>query len=123
MNLDQHLSEDMKERTATFLLDMHAHISAGLVSEADMEEAKAAALASCVVDHIRHAYGGETLYIPKGKDLDAVLLHHAIYKEFNGRNQKALAKKYNVSLQWVYATIKATQNRIKEKVQPALFDE
>ncbi len=78
MNLVQHLSEDIKERTATFLLDMHAHISAGLVSEADMEEIKAATLASCVISHIRHAYGGETLYIPMGKDLDALLLHHTI---------------------------------------------
>ncbi|GGA96000.1 Mor transcription activator family protein [Agarivorans gilvus] len=123
MNIDKLIAEDLKERTATFLLDIQAHLCEGLTNMTTLSEEQASELANSVVDHIRKAYGGETLYIPKGKELETALLHHSIFREFNGRNHKALAKKYGVSEQWVYSVTKQMQKRIKDKMQLGLFGE
>jgi len=120
-NLDDLLEDDLKQRTATFLLDLHAHLTAELQDKGDMQEKAANDTALEIVDHIRKTYGGETLYFPKGQELDATLRHHSIYKEFNGKNHASLAKKYGVSTQWVYAVIKEIDKRLKTKVQPDMF--
>ena len=121
MNVEQMLKDDLKQRTATFLLDLHAHLATELLDKGRMEPKEANDTAMDIVDHVRKTYGGETLYFPKGQELDATLRHHSIYKEFNGRNHASLAKKYGVSTQWVYSIIKEIDKRLKTEVQPDMF--
>lgn len=41
--------------------------------------------------------GGEMLYLPKRATLERELRHRAIVREFTGRNQRQLARKYGLS--------------------------
>ncbi|MOA58273.1 Mor transcription activator family protein [compost metagenome] len=44
-----------------------------------------------------------------------------IYDDFNGSNQSALARKYGVSLQWVYKIIKAVRKEEIARRQGDMF--
>ncbi len=44
-----------------------------------------------------------------------------IYQEFNGINHSELARKYGVSLQWIYKIVKAVQKEEMAKRQPDMF--
>ncbi|MDN5451260.1 MAG: DNA-binding protein, partial [Enterobacterales bacterium] len=40
-----------------------------------------------------------------------------IFSEFNGRNHSELAKKYSVSLQWIYKIVKAVRKEEQDRMQ------
>jgi Mor family transcriptional regulator len=47
-------------------------------------------------------YQGQQIYIPKMDSALRELKHEQIRKEFNGYNQTSLARKYNVSVSYIY---------------------
>ncbi|MCN2537284.1 DNA-binding protein, partial [Escherichia coli] len=46
-----------------------------------------------------------------------------IFREFNGRNHHELARKFGVSLQWVYSVVKRVRKEELDRMQGRLFDE
>ena len=48
--------------------------------------------------------GGLVLYIPKGCSNNSYR-NKAIIAEFNGKNHRELARKYGVSVQWIYSIL------------------
>lgn len=57
------------------------------------------------VDCIRKKHGGTEVYIPKGIALTLSRRDWQIWKEFDGSNQKQLAKKYTITTRQVYRII------------------
>ena len=47
------------------------------------------------------ARGGECVYLPKYESLAAASRNRQIRAEFNGRNYRDLAKRYNLTVRWV----------------------
>lgn len=66
-------------------------------------------------------FGGELVYIPKDSAFLRQKLHKEILAEFNGKNQRELAKKYGLSMQAIYKIIKAQIQRTKAEIYLA-FD-
>ena len=96
----------VKEKQGSeFLMSMSAQLAESLVN-AGVDEATANKCAWDAVDYVRKQHGGLVLYIPKGKNLDAVLQQMKIFEEFTGNNQAELAKKYGYSIQHVYRIYK-----------------
>lgn len=59
-----------------------------------------------IMRRIAEVMGGAQVYIPKP---DTLLRHErdqAIWREFDGRNQHELARKYGVSVIWIYSVIR-----------------
>jgi len=50
-------------------------------------------------------WGGQQVYFPLGIREELSARDQQIYDEFNGTNQSDLARKYKVSVQWVYKII------------------
>lgn len=67
-----------------------------------LPESRAVDLAHALVEDVRGAWGGTRVYIPRG---DAYFRHQrdaALWREFSGSNQVALARRYGLSLTRVY---------------------
>ena len=45
-----------------------------------------------------------------------------IYEEFNGNNHRELARKYNVSMQWVYKIVKKVHKDEVARRQMSMFE-
>lgn len=59
-------------------------------------------------------YGGIPIYIPKLKNLIIPARNAKIFKEFNGRNTRELALKYNLSLRYMYELTREKRNLRKK---------
>lgn len=65
--------------------------------------------------------GGQYIYFPKMESLSMALRDIQIWKKFNGRNVRNLAKEFNLTVQRVYAIV-AEQRKIEvQRNQPSLF--
>ena len=87
-----------------------------------LDEKKAFDLGIDVVDNIRHTFGGELVYVCKGRTLDSIIKSNQIWNDFRGDNHQELSKKYNCSVQWIYEVVR-TKHRLRlAEIQPDLFN-
>lgn len=68
---------------------------------------------------IAQCWGGEVIYIPRNLILLLSERDKKIWNEFNGVNHRELARKYNVSMQWIYQIVKKVS---KEEIARRQFD-
>lgn len=59
------------------------------------------------------------MYMPKSISLFACKREKQIFNEFTGNNHVSLAKKYALSLQWIYKIVKRVQ---KEEIAKRQFN-
>lgn len=98
----------------------------GQVSEAAREtlgasEETASALGTDVAMRMIEQWGGQQLYMPKGIRIEASRLHQQIYQEWKGRNHRKLARKFGISLQFVYRVIKVMRKADLNRRQGDMF--
>lgn len=60
----------------------------------------------CLIERM----AGEIVYIPNNAQARIGLKTKRIKQEFNGKNHTELARKYDVSVQWIYKLIKDARN-------------
>ena len=80
-------------------------------------------LAVGVVDKVRHTFGGELVYVCKGRTIDSIILSNQIWNDFNGNNHHELSKKYDCSVQWIYDVVRTMHKIKRSEVQKDLFDD
>lgn len=68
-------------------------------------------------------WGGQNLYFPKSQGLFSCEREKQIFNEFDGTNHAQLAKKYGLSLQWIYKIVKRVQKEETAKRQMGLFSD
>jgi Mor family transcriptional regulator len=108
------------ERSAALLMQIISHIETELLNrKLPMQDAEEIARDTC--EKLRHTFGGEQFYFPKGTELDTILVHHKIFKEFNGFNHAELARKFDMSIQNIYRIIKRAHKKHIDDMQPDLF--
>lgn len=90
---------------------------------AKLDELQSKKLASQVVQEMIEDFGGEVIYIPKGILIPLSGRDLAIWREFNGKNHNELARKYDVSVAWVYKIVKRVQKEEVAKRQMDMFAE
>ena len=101
---------DLADRTARILQD-----------RIDIDQDLAAHVAAELARNIAESWGGQTIYVPQGLGMFAHERDEQIYKEFNGTNHAELARKYKISMQWVYSIIKKMRELKAREIQPGLF--
>lgn len=117
---------DAKQNNSTFedkapeiLLDLAEHTRELLVQKYQFEDSQAKQIGIELAQCIAESWGGEVIYIPKALLITLSERDLAIWRDFNGSNQRELARKYGVSMQWVYQIVKKVQ---KEEVAKRQFD-
>jgi len=106
----------LPERSAGFLMSTMLHLETQLIS-CGINKDMAEKISHSTVDHLRKDYGGEHIYFPKGKELDAIFKHLEIYKRWNGHNQVELAKEFNITVPSIYRILKKAHKKEIDKRQ------
>jgi len=109
----------LPERSAGFLMATILHLETELQS-CGIDKDMAQKISHSTVDHLRKDYGGEHIYFPKGKELDAILKHHEIYKRWNGHNQVELSKEFDMTVPAIYRILKKAHQKEVDKRQNQL---
>ncbi|OOF49984.1 hypothetical protein BKK54_07255 [Rodentibacter genomosp. 1] len=87
------------------------------VQEAEALGLKGEELSSKALKTFQFKCGGLNLYIPKWKSSHQTSdRDKAIIEEFNGINHTELAKKYGLSVQWIYSILRKSKKK-QEKAQ------
>lgn len=81
-------------------------VSQTLSNELDITPGKAKRIASEVAVEFCDLYGGLQVYIAKGLRVQLTARDRKIFSEFDGYNYEELAKKYRVSVRWLYHLVR-----------------
>lgn len=76
-----------------------------------------------IADRMASHWGGQNIYFPMGLSYRLSQRDRQIYDEFNGHNHSELARKYGVSLQWIYKIIKTVRREDMARRQSDMFGE
>jgi len=68
-------------------------------------------------------WGGQNIYFPMGLSYKLSQRDRQIYDDFTGANHSELARKYGVSLQWIYKIVKTVRQEEMARRQGAVFAE
>lgn len=110
------------ERIPELVADLEDQIADCLKRDLILDKHKAKELAVKVARHITDNWGGQLIYIPKntlGRISDRDM---EVYRDFDGRNHAALAKKYGLTMQHIYRIVKEVGIRERAKRQGDFFD-
>ncbi|HGD3424765.1 TPA: Mor transcription activator family protein [Enterobacter hormaechei] len=86
--------------------DLAFHASQVLIESINLDSEAAANVGQAIADRMMRNWGGQSIYFPKGISGRASERDYKIYSECDGRNYAELAKKYNLTLQWIYKIVK-----------------
>ena len=65
-------------------------------------------------------FGGQVIYMPCAKSFKAFVRDQQIFAEFNGRNTKALCRKYKLSEPHIYSILKEQRELRRAKDQTVI---
>ncbi|MEH2921135.1 Mor transcription activator family protein [Samsonia erythrinae] len=102
------------------LVELSQHVADTVKNVTELDPQTAELVGNAVAKHMMNVWGGQNVYFPMGISWRASQRDLQIYREFDGRNHSTLAKKYNVSLQWIYKivrTMRQEELRAKQKSQ------
>lgn len=115
------MQRDSRSKAPELLTDMQAHVMAALVELAAMHSDAADQVSREVVQRMATHWGGQNIYFPMGLSVRLSERDHQLFSEFNGANHSDLARKYGVSLQWVYKIVKQVRAEQLRAKQGSLF--
>jgi len=113
--------ESFKTKAPELLQDMADHVRAVLVEYGELDQDKASGLGEEAVERIARAWGGSTVYFPKGDYIRSYRKAQDVWRDYNGRNAPELARKYGISLVWTYEIIRKKRDQEKARRQGSLF--
>lgn len=100
------LVDIFEEKAPEVLTDLAKHIEVALEEKCQFSPEKAKQIGIDIAQQMAQNWGGEVIYIPRNLLMALNERDMKIYEEFNGNNHRELARKYNVSMQWVYKIVK-----------------
>lgn len=112
---------DFRSKGPELLVDLTEHVAAALGELVSMDDEAARHVAKEVADRMAAHWGGQNVYFPMGLAGKLSRRDRQIYEEFNGTNQSDLARKWGVSLQWIYKIVKAVRKDEIARRQTDMF--
>lgn len=91
-------------RGAQALMDI-AQVVADALGQAKLAPELCLEIGRQAAEAVRKTYGGEQIYIPKGRFMVLTERDRQIWREFTGANAFALAKKYQVTERHIYRIV------------------
>ncbi|GKW15251.1 DNA-binding protein [Pectobacterium carotovorum subsp. carotovorum] len=101
------------------LVELSQHVADTVKTVTELDPQTAELVGNAVAKHMMTVWGGQNVYFPMGISWRASQRDLQIYEEFDGRNHSALAKKYNVSLQWIYKIVRTMRKEDLQAKQQA----
>jgi Mor family transcriptional regulator len=98
------------------LLTELASVVARVLTENELADDRAAAIAATVVDHVTDLYGGQVIYVPKAARQKTHRRWQAMWEEFTGHNHAELARKYGMGVHAVYKALAVMRAESSKRV-------
>ena len=114
---------DFRSKGPELLIDLTQHIAHALGELIALDSEQAEHGAKEVADRMAAHWGGQNIYFPMGLSYKLSQRDRQIYDDFTGANHSELARKYGVSLQWIYKIVKTVRQEEMARRQGALFAE
>ena len=103
---DANLKSEFRSKGPELLVDLASHCTQILLEMTELDKEKAQQIGREIAERMATHWGGQNIYFPMGLSYILSKRDRQIYAEFNGNNHSELARKYGISLQWVYKLIK-----------------
>ncbi|MDH3001503.1 transcriptional regulator [Chelonobacter oris] len=116
-------NDDFQTKAPDLLADLTKYTVSAVCELAEIDKQTAENIGMIVALKTGHNWGGQNIYVPKSMILFACEREKQIYNEFTGNNHSQLAKKYRLSIQWIYKIVKRVQKEEINKRQFQLFDD
>lgn len=108
-------------RGVQFLQDIASDISEELIA-AGIDKTTAQEIALRTADRIRHRYGGDAIYVPRGLVLILGKRDLEMYGKYDGTNHFALAKEYELTVRQIYTIVARVRAADFARRQLGLFE-
>lgn len=112
MNLGPEYPELLEDMAAQLRLQLVAHSLPGCAADE---------IARAITEHIRHHFGGQTIYVPTGRWFDARQEWELIWAKFNGKNVTDLARSFNKTESQIYSILRQMREKKLRELQPDLL--
>ncbi|AUK44873.1 MULTISPECIES: Mor transcription activator family protein [Pasteurella] len=120
--MDKDIVEVFEDKAPEILLELAKYIELTLVKKIEIEAENARQIGIEIAQTISKNWGGSVVYIPRNLIFILNERDRKIFNEFNGTNHRDLAKKYGVSMQWVYTIVKRINKEEIAKRQFNMFE-
>ncbi|MBN4667879.1 DNA-binding protein [Pandoraea nosoerga] len=114
---------DFKSKGPELLVDLAEQCVLVLLESAGLDADKATQVGREIADRMAAHWGGQNIYFPMGLSYKLSQRDRQIYDDFNGANHSELARKYGVSLQWIYKIVKTVRQEEMARRQGDMFAE
>ncbi|HFI2258486.1 TPA: Mor transcription activator family protein, partial [Escherichia coli] len=114
---------EFRSKGPELLVELAQHTSETVREIIDIEPATADQIGQAVANRMMQVWGGQNVYFPMGMVWKVSQRDREIFREFNGRNHHELARKFGVSLQWVYSVVKRVRKEEISRLQGQLFED
>ena len=118
---DARLKGDFKSKGPELLVDLAQHVAFTLAELVGLDEEKAEQAGREIANRMAAHWGGQNIYFPMGLTYKLSQRDQQIFDEFNGTNHSDLARKYGVSLQWIYKIVKTVRQEETARRQGDMF--
>lgn len=118
---DERQKSDFKSKGPELLVDLAEQCSVALRENAGLDKEKADQVGREIADRMAAHWGGQNIYFPMGLSYKLSQRDRQIYDDFNGTNHSDLARKYGVSLVWIYKIVKTVRQEEMARRQGSLF--
>ncbi|MFP1892808.1 Mor transcription activator family protein [Lonsdalea quercina] len=115
-------SNSFRSKGPELLVELAQHTSNILHEAVDMDTCTADQIGEAVASRMMQVWGGQNVYFPMGMAWRVSQRDQEIFNDFNGKNHHDLARKYGVSLQWIYSVVKRVRKEEQARIQGSLFE-
>ncbi|MFE8103594.1 Mor transcription activator family protein [Brenneria goodwinii] len=115
-------TNSFRSKGPELLVELAQHTASTIKEVVEIDSAIADQIGEAVANRMMQVWGGQNVYFPMGMAWKVSQRDRVIFHEFNGRNHHELARKFGVSLQWVYSVVKRVRKEELNRTQGKLFD-
>lgn len=115
-------SNSFRSKGPELLVELAQHTSNILHEAVDIDIRTADQIGEAVASRMMQVWGGQNVYFPMGMAWRVSQRDQEIFSDFNGKNHHDLARKYGVSLQWIYSVVKRVRKEEQARIQGSLFE-
>lgn len=113
---------DFKSKGPELLVDLAEQCSLALKESAGLDKDKADQVGREIAERMASHWGGQNIYFPMGLSYKLSQRDRQIFDDFTGANHSELARKYGVSLQWIYKVVKTVRQEEMARRQGDMFN-
>jgi Mor family transcriptional regulator len=116
------LEHTFRSKGPQLLVELAQHTALTVRQIIDVDPHVATQIGEAVACQMMTVWGGQNVYFPMGLIWKASRRDREIFADFNGHNHHELARKYKISVQWIYAVIKRVKKEELARIQGNLFE-